>query len=487
MYFRRRIGIYTALLVVLGVTILPAGQVFAQATPPVRPPLSLTTSPLPLNVSTKPGQPVTADIRVKNNGTQDELLKIDLMKFGAAGSTGRPQLLDRGPQDQYFNWVSFSEPTFVAQPNVWKTIHMNIKPPKEAAFGYYYAVVFSRANPDKPTAGNSAVEGGVASLVLLTVEAPGARRDAQITDISATQKVYEFLPAKITVKLHNGGNLHVSPTGTMFIKRGSAQVAAIDFNSEQGNILPGTDREFEMTWNDGFPSYKETGTGNQATKKLVWDFSKIQKLRFGRYTANLVAVYDDGQRDVPVEAVVSFWVIPWRILGVIFLIILLIIAGIWGVGRLIWRGVRRQVVILPPAGQGPAAAAATLPTEPKPEDSSLAAALKKRGRKKKDKTAQSDEQPSETPATPVETPQEAPVKRGRGRPPKNAASVSAPIPTAQEPAVQSSAPVVSPPATKPGRKPSAHKPASRVSTKPLATKPGGKRLAIKPAPKKKGS
>jgi hypothetical protein len=480
MFFRRRIGIYTALLgVVLGVVGVPAGHALAQATPPVRPPLSLTTSPLPLNVVTKPGKPVTADIRVKNNGTQDELLKIDLMKFGAAGDTGRPKLIDRSPQDQYFSWVTFSENTFVAQPNVWKTIHMNINPPKEAAFGYYYAVVFSRANPDKPTAGNSSVEGGVASLVLLNVEAPGERREAQISDISASQKVYEFLPAKISVRLHNGGNLHVAPAGTLFIKRGSTQIAAMDFNTEQGNILPGSDRVFDMTWNDGFPSYKETGTGKDAKKTLVWDFSKIQKLRFGRYTANLVAVYDDGQRDVPVEAVVSFWVIPWRILGGIFLILLLVIAGIWGVGRLIWRGFRRQVVVAPPSSQGPAATAAVLPPEAEPEESSLAAALKKRGRKKKNV-----EKPAEGPVPPVEAPEEppVPVKRGRGRPPKNT-DATTPEPTATGPVGRPKAetPVTTP---NPGR-PSVVKPAK--SSKSLATKPAGKRLATKPAPKKKGS
>jgi hypothetical protein len=26
-------------------------------------------------------------------------------------------------------------------------------------------------------------------------------------------------------------------------------------------------------------------------------------------------VYDNGQRDIPMEATVSFWVIPWRLIG----------------------------------------------------------------------------------------------------------------------------------------------------------------------------
>lgn len=365
----------TALLVGF---LAPAFPAFAQ-TAPVRPPLSLMTSPLPLNVVTKPGQTVTSDLRVKNNGTRPEVLKIELLKFGASGSTGRPQLKDREPQDQYFKWISFSETNFTAEPNVWKTIKMTIKAPKEAAFGYYYAVVFSRAVPDRPTGNQSAVEGGVASLVLLTVDAPGARREAKVTELVATQKVYEFLPAKFTIRLRNSGNVHVAPAGTVFIKRGDAQVAAINFNEERGNILPASDRIFDLSWGDGFPAYVEKGTGSSATRSLEWDFGKIEKLRFGRYTATLVAVYDDGQRDVPIEAVVSFWVIPWRILGVILLIILLIGGGIWGITRLIWKNVRRQATE-PPVSNGP-------------DPNSLAAATKKRP--KPTNTIQKAKEPAE--------------------------------------------------------------------------------------------
>lgn len=249
----RRLGLYGGMALVLLGTILPVGAAHAQSAG-TRPPLDLMTSPLPLNITTKPGVPVTADIRVKNNGNQTETLKVELLKFGANGNSGQPQIQERTPRDLYFNWVQFSENTFNAEPNVWKTVRMKISPPKEAAFGYYYAVLFSRATPGKAANGQSAVEGGVASLVLLNVDAPGSRRQAEVVSMQATHKVYEFLPAEFSVDIKNSGNIHLSPTGSMFIKRGNEQVAAMDFNNEQGNILPGTDRSFSIDWNDGFPS-----------------------------------------------------------------------------------------------------------------------------------------------------------------------------------------------------------------------------------------
>ncbi len=341
MFYVRKLGLWVGILaVVLGV-VLPPAAASAQATT-TRPPLSLTTSPIPLSIVTQPNKTVTADIRIKNNSTVTEKLKIELLKFGANGADGNPQLHEREAKDTYFDWVSFSEQTFTAEPNVWKTIKMTIKTPPDAAFGYYLAVLFSRANPDKPTGGASAVEGGVASLVLLDVEAPGAKREAKVASLTADRKVYEFLPANLNIKLQNSGNIHVAPTGSIFIKRGGQQVAVLDFNTARGNILPQTDRSFTVSWNDGFPSYDVKTADNKTTKTLKWDFSKIQKFRFGHYTATLVAVYDNGQRDIPVEATVGFWVIPWRILGVGLLIVLLIGFGIWMIVRSVWKKIPRR-------------------------------------------------------------------------------------------------------------------------------------------------
>ena len=73
--------------------------------------------------------------------------------------------------------------------------------------------------------------------------------------------------------------------------------------------------------------------GGKQVYALKWDSSKLSHLRIGRYTANLVMTYDDGKRDVPLEAVVSFWVIPWRL-------IFFILTPIVGVGILAYNYIR---------------------------------------------------------------------------------------------------------------------------------------------------
>jgi hypothetical protein len=65
-------------------------------------------------------------------------------------------------------------------------------------------------------------------------------------------------------------------------------------------------------------------------------------LRFGHYTAHLVMVYDDGNRDVPLEAYVSFWVIPWRLVIGLIIIALFVCIGLWSTFRKSARLVKRQ-------------------------------------------------------------------------------------------------------------------------------------------------
>lgn len=320
--------------------------------------LNLVTSPLPISLSVLPGTNVTTDLRIKQSGPVTERLKVTLMKFSAFGDEGKPRLLDRGPGDDYFDWVKFDKPAFDAPSNVWQNIKMTINVPKSAAFGYYYAVVFSRAGDDKAPIGEAqptaAYNGGSAVLVLLDAKVANAKRELSLGSFTTKHRVYEFLPSEFDINFKNTGNVHAVPHGNIFIMSGKKQVASLDINDAQGNILPGSGRLFPIDWQDGFPHYeKVTEDGkvkldkqNNAVMHFVWSnggagASEVSPhLRFGYYTAHLFAVYDDGSRDVPMEATVGFWVVPWRFLLAVLVVILLIGAGVYAATRGAVRGAR---------------------------------------------------------------------------------------------------------------------------------------------------
>ena len=307
---------------------------------------SLITSPLPISLVTEPGTSVSTDIKVKNGGREEETLKINLMKFKAYEDTGKPELLDPEPEDDFLNWVSFSEPSFSLGPNEWKTITATFTVPKEASFGYYYALVFSRANDDETLPGETAIVGGTAVLVLLEARVKDAVRSVEVAEFSAERRFYEFLPATFRITLKNTGTIHLSPRGNIFIDRGDTKnITAIEVNSEKGNILPDSSRIFEVKWEDGFPRYEDRIEDDKAVldeegnkeQVLTWNWDDASKCRMGKYTATLLLIYDDGTRDIPIEGTVSFWVVPWRLLGAVGIIVIFFFIGLRSTVVKMWK------------------------------------------------------------------------------------------------------------------------------------------------------
>jgi hypothetical protein len=309
------------------------------------PGFNIITSPLPIKLLTTPGQTVTTELRVKNQSDQPETIKVGLMKFGATGENGVPDLFSLTSKDGYASWVHFEPSQFVARPGIWQTVKMTINVPQDASLGYYLAVTFSRANAAGQR-GVTNVNGSVATLVLLNVNTPNEKRALNIVSFTADHKLYEYLPVNFSIRLHNSGNIYVAPAGNIFISRGSKQLATLDFNPAGGSVLPSSNRVFTQPWKDGFPVFKQAlvndkpvPDGHGGTKqKLSWDLSHISKFRFGHYTAKLLAVYNDGRRDVPLQASVSFWVIPWELLFILLIILVIIGFGLWSLLR---SGVRK--------------------------------------------------------------------------------------------------------------------------------------------------
>jgi len=348
-------------LVAVAMAVAPAWSGAANAAARPTAPLKLTTSPLPVVLTAKPGDKVSTDIKIKQSGGDTEQLQVSLMKFSAQGESGQPKLSDRGPGDDYFDWVTFDKPTFTAPNDVWQTIKMSVNVPKSAAFSYYYAVVFSRVGDNlKAGSGQNGIAGGTAVLVMMSVDHPGAKRSLKLLDFSVAHRVVEFLPADFTVRLQNDGNIFVRPGGNIFISQGGKQVGLVTVNSELGTVLSNSSRIYTSEWSYGFPYFDDVKMDgkNKIDKKgnpvraLSWGLPEPDKttaiptgqdefiakqsrnpltnFRFGEYTAHLLITYPDNfGRDVPIESTLTFWVIPWRMLLVLLAILLVIGFGVY--------------------------------------------------------------------------------------------------------------------------------------------------------------
>ncbi|MGE5042117.1 MAG: hypothetical protein ACM3IJ_04410 [Candidatus Levyibacteriota bacterium] len=299
--------------------------------------INLTLAPTFISLHTDPGKEVNSKFTVKNNSNVTENLQLSLVQFqGSASSSRGLSLKDVDKNDPFVKWVKFSDEEFSLAPNQQKTISVTVSPPQEAALGYYYGILVSRKT--ESGSGNGAVVSGAPAIpLLLEVRSPNAKKEMQLVSFLTDSFFYEYLPTNFQVKIKNTGNVFGVASGTIFIDSlAKKQIATINVNEGKGNILPSSDRTFDAAWAEGFavrtPKTENGKTVLDSKGKPVYethfDFSKADKFRIGRYTAHLLMVYDNGERDIPLEATVSFWVIPWKILTAGFIVLVLVLIGL---------------------------------------------------------------------------------------------------------------------------------------------------------------
>ncbi len=307
-----------------------------------------TVSPVTLNLETDEGQAITAQIKIRNNGTMAERMKLTLATFTADETGNKPRLIIPKGDEDYLQWLSFGESEFTVEAGEWKTIPVTFSPPPGAVLSHYYSILVARAEETQYT--ETTVNAMPAILVLTTINSPNAQRQLGVADFKISSGIVEYLPQTFTISIKNEGNVHLPPTGTIFIDgEGKRDVAILPINPASKVVLPQTQREFEVVWDDGFPSYAPKTEGDKQVKDeqgnqlfgLNFDINKLTKIRFGKYTAHLLMVYDNGERDVPIESQVSFWVIPWKALIVVVVLVLAVGYGLFSFFSNIFRKLKK--------------------------------------------------------------------------------------------------------------------------------------------------
>lgn len=296
--------------------------------------LNIEISPARLLLKGAPGKKIDAQLSIRNRNAGVEQLKIEIMKVKVDNDI--IEILEPQPGEEFPTWVSFGKKIPISAPfDRTVTVPIEINIPKSAAFAYDYAIVISKLDAPTIEPGTTqAVEGKVAQFILLDVIAPGAIRRAEISNFYSDKSRYSFLPATLKAEIKNTGNLHVTPTGNIFIKdMFGREVASLFVNKETGVILPNGSRTYETVWNQGFPRY-ETIDGKD---KLVWNWQDISNIRIGKFKAEALVIYDDGTRDIPLNSSTSFWVIPWIPILILLIIIAMILGGLFVTVRSIWR------------------------------------------------------------------------------------------------------------------------------------------------------
>lgn len=279
-------------------------------------------SPVKIEDLVDPGQVLSKVVSVTNNSNTPREIFLFLRDFKAEGELGQAKLIEPGSEEGSFlaSWLEIATSGIEFLPHETKEIPFIIRVPKETGpGGYYGAVVFGTKPPkfneeSKDRGAGMSIGQQAATLLLLQVKGD-VYEEADIREFSTDKEYYNTpFDVKFSTRIENKGNVHVSPVGTLTIKNqfGKA-VKEIIFNEKVSNILPRTFRRFNHSWSGDFA--------------------------FGKYTATLGLTYGtptnlggQGMQSLYMER--SFWILPWKLIGLVVASILLIIIIVWILLRL---------------------------------------------------------------------------------------------------------------------------------------------------------
>lgn len=298
---------------------------------------ALEIAPPVIVLNANPGETINSTITLRDVSRDSLIVTNQINDFVAGGEDGTPKLiLDDTESSPYSmkSWITPIPQLTIVSKKIEK-LPLTITVPANAAPGGYYSVVRFTATPATLNGTGVSLSASLGALILLKVNGV-ATENLTIEEFSAnknggTNWLFENTPIDFVTRFKNNGNLHEQPVGQITITdMFGKKTAVVNVNLEDNNILPQSVRRFEQTLDN-----KTIGN----------------KILFGRYTAELKMTY--GADKQVVTQTITFWVIPYTLIGVI---ILALIAGFLGLRFAIKRYnsyIRNQVLNAAKAAEKP--------------------------------------------------------------------------------------------------------------------------------------
>ena len=218
----------------LGLVVFFVAKINAQTPTPSN--YDVTVSPVFFDLTSNPGETVTTKVRIRNNTTSPLPIKLEIKKL--TGDENGDLTIKDSSNDDSLSWITFDNGnTIVANPLEWTDVPFTIKVPQSAAYGYYFAISFTQDNTSPLKKTGTTITGAAAVPILLNVKKEGAKQDGKLLSFTTDKPWYEYPPVKFSTTFENTGNVHIRPTGNIFIKdMFGREVASLNVNESNGTI-----------------------------------------------------------------------------------------------------------------------------------------------------------------------------------------------------------------------------------------------------------
>lgn len=294
-----------------------------------------TMSPTRLELDADRGQTAQAAIKIYNDDDTARTFYLHSARFETKDETGQPVFVS-DDRSGLVSWLSFA-PSIQIGPKESKEIPFSISVPQDAEpGGYFAAILASLVPPSERGAGAVAIQSDVGTLVLFRVNGEFSTEDGIVEfAIKNDRRWFANLPVEFFFRFRNSGADRAQPLGDVTVKNIFGGITKIiTSNKGAGNVLPQSIRRFDSAWvtSGGDKIEQHTGEVQQPELNGFWEHVSYEwsNFTFGRYRADLnLTVNNDASRSH--SAHVSFWVVPWHLLLVIFVAAGLFFASILAV------------------------------------------------------------------------------------------------------------------------------------------------------------
>lgn len=275
------------------------------------PAAALSVSPVEIDYTVQPGEPIHGSIQLSNDTKFEQTYYVSVRNFIPNGEDGRQTFLPASDDSGLVRWIEFPRTHVTIPVGASAEFLWDLNTPNDATPGGHYAAVFFSTTPPENVQDVQVSIGAKIGVLFLVNVSGVVKESAHIESFDAipeqghlvrhSPRIVDRLPTAFETRFQNDGNVHVTPHGTITISNMFGKtVGVVQLNTSNGKALPGSIRRFVSPWD------------------------VVSTFAFGKYDATLIGSY--GSQGQPFSSTTSFWVFPWRLIGIgVFGLLILIL------------------------------------------------------------------------------------------------------------------------------------------------------------------
>lgn len=300
--FKRYNRILILPILILCISVIP---VFAQSA------LTIGVSPTSKTLKVQPGDTYSDEIVFWNLSGKADTYYIYIKGFRQIENQPGTAIIltDEEEETALYSaskWITVEQESILLEPNKNTKLRYTINVPLDVTEGEYNAQIFLISESERNNQGSIAFSNLAAGTPILLQVGDEFVENAEILRFTSDKKSYEKVNIDFLTQIKNLGDTHISPAGEIIIENIFKQeVARIPFNRNKQSLLRDNIGNYVDNWSQ---------SGYLSPSKV---------LTIGPMKANIVVTYRSiAPGFATLSAETTFWIIPWKILIAIAVLIL---------------------------------------------------------------------------------------------------------------------------------------------------------------------